>query len=79
MTDLEELVQDLRAHAHEAPVVCAALMRRAAAELEQRGRIVAIVDRVRARAPRSSAQSGPPPAGSEPSRRHQQVKGAPCD
>jgi hypothetical protein len=31
---LEHLVQDLRAHASEAPAVCAALMRRAATELE---------------------------------------------
>lgn len=35
MTDREDLVQDLRAHAHEAPTVCAALMRRAANELER--------------------------------------------
>lgn len=33
--DLEALVQDLRAHAPEAPQPCAALMRRAAAELER--------------------------------------------
>lgn len=33
MTDREHLVQDLRAHAHEAPATCAALMRRAASEL----------------------------------------------
>jgi hypothetical protein len=33
VSDLRDLVQDLRAHAHEAPAHCAALMRRAAREL----------------------------------------------
>jgi hypothetical protein len=42
MTELAHLVQDLRAHAHEAPAICAALMRRAARELEQRGDLVPI-------------------------------------
>lgn len=36
MTEREHLIQDLRAHAHEAPAVCRALMRRAANELERR-------------------------------------------
>jgi hypothetical protein len=36
MTVPAELIQDLRAHAHEAPATCAALMRRAASELEGR-------------------------------------------
>jgi hypothetical protein len=36
MSELEHLVQDLRAHAPEAPAVCAALMRRAASELSRR-------------------------------------------
>lgn len=34
VTDLRDLIQDLLAHAPEAPAVCAALMRRAARELE---------------------------------------------
>jgi hypothetical protein len=34
--DLDALVQDLLAHAHEAPAQCAALMRRAAGELRAR-------------------------------------------
>lgn len=36
MTDLDALIQDLRAHAHEAPAHCAALMRLAATELQRR-------------------------------------------
>lgn len=35
MTAREELIQDLRAHAHEASAQCAALMRSAATELEK--------------------------------------------
>lgn len=35
MSPHAELIQDLRAHAHEAPATCAALMRRAATELER--------------------------------------------
>lgn len=35
MSDLRELVQDLLAHAPEAPAVCSALMRRAARELSK--------------------------------------------
>lgn len=35
MTEREQLVQDLRAHAHEAPATCAALMRRAATLLSR--------------------------------------------
>lgn len=35
MTGHRELIQDLRAHAHEAPAECAALMRLAATELER--------------------------------------------
>lgn len=49
MTDLEVLIQDLRAHAHEAPVHCAALMRHAANELTKR-KIASVAD-VAARVP----------------------------
>jgi hypothetical protein len=35
MSDLRELIQDLLAHAHEAPSQCAGLMRRAATELRK--------------------------------------------
>jgi hypothetical protein len=35
VTDLRELAQDLLAHAHECPAVAAALMRRAARELQR--------------------------------------------
>jgi hypothetical protein len=42
MTDLAHLIQDLRAHAHEAPAVCAALMRRAATELEHGDKLAAL-------------------------------------
>lgn len=54
MTDLEELILDLRTHAHEAPAVCAALMRRSASELERR-QLVSLGDvaaRLPARAPK---------------------------
>jgi hypothetical protein len=37
-----ELIQDLRAHAHEAPTPCAALMRRAATELEEHLRLAPV-------------------------------------
>lgn len=47
MTDVRELIQDLRAHAHEAPATCAALMRRSARELERRAGLVP-VDRLTA-------------------------------
>lgn len=36
MSCLRELVQDLRAHAPDAPAHCAALMRRSAREIERR-------------------------------------------
>jgi hypothetical protein len=39
----DELIQDLRAHAHEAPAQCAALMRRAAAELQRHDNLVAVM------------------------------------
>jgi hypothetical protein len=42
MTELRDLITDMRAHAHEAPSHCAALMRRAARELERRAAFVLV-------------------------------------
>lgn len=56
MTDLDELILDLRSHAHEAPAICCALMRRAAGELDKRR---TDVERIVARLPLSGKHQRP--------------------
>lgn len=55
MTDVDELILDLRTHAHEAPAVCAALMRRSANELERR-KLASIGD-IASRIPRAKPRA----------------------
>jgi hypothetical protein len=57
VTDLDELILDLRSHAHEAPAPCCALMRRAASELDKRR---SEIERIVARLPLSGKHQRPP-------------------